>query len=101
MVTSNVVSLEEYRRFRMTRRHSAARASGDVARVRGRGGDRERKKLPGTNRSIRLTDEMFAAWGFWCDQMGMSYDEAIRFFLDHHPVEIRVPKGVKVKPKTD
>jgi hypothetical protein len=51
----------------------------------------------GRNRGVRLTDACFDAWQFWKNQMGMSYEESLWFFMEHSPIEVKVPKGIMVK----
>ncbi len=59
----------------------------------------KREKAP--NITLRITPETREGWKFWCEQMRMTYEESIQFLMEHHPVEIRVPKGVKVKTRAD
>jgi hypothetical protein len=94
-VTSKIVSLDEYRRRNMAGRGAAVR--GFTASPK--------KKAPKTGetaraeaRSVKLTDESWEAWGFWCSQMKLTYDQSISFLLKHHPVELRIPRGIRVKP---
>lgn len=80
-----IISLEEYRRpAQMGRPRSAQKAEHVEAKVT-------------RNRTVRLSDECFDAWQFWKNQMGMSYEESIWYFLEHSPIDVKVPKGIKVK----
>ncbi len=84
-----IVNLEEYRRHRMIRKSATAKKD-------------ERTAAPpdgSRNRTIRMADETYEAWKFWNQQMNMSFDQSLRFFLSQHPVKIRVPKGIKITPE--
>ena len=59
----------------------------------------ERKTTKAKN--VKLSDETWEAWGFWCAQMQMTYDASIRFLLEHHAIDIRVPAGIRVKGKAE
>jgi hypothetical protein len=61
---------------------------------------RNKAKKQGPNITLRLSPKARTAWQFWCGQMGMTYEEAVWFLIEQHPIEVRVPDGVRVKPKT-
>jgi hypothetical protein len=95
-VTLKIVELAEYRRPHMAGKGSAAR--GYATQTKRKATDAQEKKAA---QRVKLSDEAWEAWGFWCAQMNMTYDESIRYLLEHHPIDIRVPKGIRVKGATE
>jgi len=43
---------------------------------------------PGSNRSVRLTEQTFRDWRLFCSVRGMSYDASLAWLLAQHPLSI-------------